>query len=291
MRVPDSANYSAISANLASLTARHAKAAAEVSSGYRVTSPSTDPRAAAEIAKLRHAVSRAEGFRSNIGAARGDAELAEGVLSEASALFERAQELAVQGANGTLSASERASMAIEISGLRDQLVSMANTRGPNGFLFSGSATDTVPFANTGAFAGNSDPHNVELGTNHVVNVAIDGAKAFTAAGGVNPFDVLDALATALSTNDQAAVIATLDNIRNAHSQIVRSRADAGLLLDRLSISESALDQGDVALKTRKAVLGEADASEAMSELVSVQNAIEQSLAVAKRNLSLRRFEP
>lgn len=291
MRIPDSRNFSGISANLNRLAARHATAAAEVSSGYRVTSPSTDPRAAAEIAKIRHAVERTAGFRSNIGAARGDSELAEGVLAEASSLMERVQELAVQGANGTYSARERSSMAIEITGLKAQLLSMANTRGSNGYLFAGSATTTAPFDAGAIFVGNSNAHPVEIGANQVVNMAVDGAKAFTATGGEDVFQVLDALTAALNADDQTAIISTLDRIKGSHGQLVRARADSGLLLDRLNMSESALDQADLALKTRQAVLGEADAAGAMTELVKVQSSIERSLAVAQRTLNIRHFEP
>ncbi len=291
MRIPDSRNISGIAANLNRLAARHASAAAEVSSGYRVTSPSTDPRAAAEIAKIRHAVERTAGFRSNIGTARGDSELAEGVLAEASSVFERVQELAVQGANGTLSASERASMATEVSGLKAQLLSIANTRGSNGYLFAGSATNTAPFSAGAVFVGNSDAHPVEIGANQVVNMAVDGAKAFTAAGGEDTFQVLDALTTALNADDQVAVSATLDRIQNSHGQLIRARADAGLLLDRLNMSDNALDHADVALKTRQAVLGEADAAGAITELSNMQSSIERSLAVAQKILNIRHFEP
>ncbi len=291
MRIPDSRNTSGLTANLNRLAARHVSAAAEVSSGYRVTSPSTDPRAAAELAKVRHAVERTAAFRSNIGAARGDNELAEGILAEASSLMERVQELAVQSANGTYGASERSSMAIEITGLKAQLLSMANTRGSNGYLFAGSATTTAPFNAGAVFVGNSNAHPVEIGANQVVNMAVDGAKAFTATGGEDVFLVLDALTTALNANDQTAIITTLDRIKSSHGQLVRARADSGLLLDRLNMSESALEQADLALKTRQAVLGDADAVGAMTELTKVQNSIERSLAVAQRILNIRHFEP
>lgn len=291
MRVPDNLNLAAISSNLGSLASRHAVAARQASTGMRVTSPSTDPRAAAEISRVRHAYERAQSFRSNIAAARGDAEMAEGVLAEASSIFEHVQEIAVQGANGTLTANERGAMAIQISGLKVQLMALANTRGSNGYLFSGSATSTEPFDAGAIFVGNSDPHPVEIGENQVANVAADGAKAFTAAGGQDVFLVLDAVERALRANDQVAIIATLDSVKDAHRQVVRSRSDSGLLLDRLNVSESSLDQIDFALKTRQASLSEADAATALTKLVTVQSSIQQSIAVAQKILNIPRFDP
>jgi flagellar hook-associated protein 3 FlgL len=291
MRVPDSSHYRAITGNLTTLAARHAEAARTASSGLRVTSPGSDPRGAAEVARLRHALERSDGFRQNIGAAHATASLGEGVLAEGSAILEQVLELAIQAANGSMSASERAQAGQQVASLTAQLLSIANTRGPEGYLFAGSQTNTEPFDSNGGFVANTEPHVLEIGPQLVANVRLDGARAFTAAGGTDVFGALASLQTALQADDQGAIVASLDGIRAAHRQVVGARASAGILMDRLRVAESALDQTELALKVRKASVSEADAASAFTELYRTENAIQQAISVARRTLNLNRFEP
>ncbi|MBM4361084.1 MAG: flagellar hook-associated protein 3, partial [Deltaproteobacteria bacterium] len=131
--------------SLGSLASRQAEAARRATTGERVGAPSADPAAAAELVRVAAAQQRTEAFRQSVAAVRSEAELAEGALGEAGTLFQRARELALQGANGGLSASDRASIAGEIGLLRRHLVSLGNTRGPSGFVFGGTKLDSAPF--------------------------------------------------------------------------------------------------------------------------------------------------
>src|SRR5690242_4990482 len=139
--------------------------------------------------------------------ARGDLELAEGMLAEAGDLFVTARDLAMQGANGSLDASQRSDLALQVRHLKAALVGIANTQGATGSIFAGSKTDSTPFSATGAFSGDDDVHQVDLGTGPPMTVNVSGARAFTAAGGRDVFADLDALDAALSANDQTAISA------------------------------------------------------------------------------------
>jgi len=84
---------------------------------------------------------------------RGDAELTESSLSDASDIFVRLKELRAASANGNLTADERKSIGLETSGLKDALLALANTRGQRGYLFSGSQVTTAAFDTNGNFQG------------------------------------------------------------------------------------------------------------------------------------------
>src|SRR5206468_3053879 len=119
--------------------------AQQASSGIRVGKPSDDPIAAAELARLSASSSQTKAQLSTIDTVRGDAELTESSLSDASDIFVRLKELALQGANGNLSADERKSIGLEASGLKGALLSLSNARGQRGYLFSGSQVTTAAF--------------------------------------------------------------------------------------------------------------------------------------------------
>ncbi len=58
--------------------------------------------------------------------------LEESVLSQVTTAIQNAQEKIVYASNGTLSDDDRASLATDIQGLRDQLLNLANTTDGNG---------------------------------------------------------------------------------------------------------------------------------------------------------------
>ena len=203
MRVTEQMRYDSVGNNLSQVSARQAKAAQQAQTGLRVNLPSDDPIAAAQLARLSASQSQVSARRAAISSVRGDVELAESSLQQGSDLLASAKEIAVQGGNGALGPSERASLALQVKDLKEQLVAIANTRGSSGYLFGGSATESKPFADDGTFSGNDDSHVVDIGNSTPTKVGASGAKAFTLAGGKDVFAALDDLYTALSSNDTA----------------------------------------------------------------------------------------
>ena len=58
----------------------------------------------------------------------------------------RIKELAIQGANATLSAKDREIIAVEVKGLRDELLSIANSRDEHGnSVFAGGNSEVTAF--------------------------------------------------------------------------------------------------------------------------------------------------
>jgi flagellar hook-associated protein 3 FlgL len=275
-----------VTRSLSSVASRQAEAAKKASTGMRVSAPSDDPAAAAELTRLNAAKARTEQFQKSVSSARGDAELAEGVLGEAGDVFARVNEIAIQGANGSLSADDRKSLADEVSSLKEHLVGLANTKSANGYLFGGSATTTAPFDIDGNFVGNDDAHNVEVSPGVTVRSNPSGANAFTVAGGTDVFGSLTTLETALRGNDSAGVSASLTNVEASRVQITNSRSSSGLLMNRLDTTDSALSQASLALSSRSAAVGEVDAFTAYSDLTKLTQSLDTAISVARTTLSV-----
>jgi flagellar hook-associated protein 3 FlgL len=273
-------------ANLANISSQQADAAQEASSGLRVGKPSDDPIAAAELARLSVSSSQTKAHLSTIDTVRGDAELTESTLSDASDIFVRLKELALQGANGALSATERTSIGLEASGLKGALLSLANTRGQRGYLFSGSQVATAAFDGNGNFQGDDQAQVVAIGNSSPTAVSTSGADAFVIAGGRNVFADLDGLATALANNDEAGIRTAIDTIDAAHGQLVNARAKAGLVISKLDASQTVLSSLDTQQQNSAQTIGAADPFASYSRVTTLGQSLDRAIAVSKQILDL-----
>jgi flagellar hook-associated protein 3 FlgL len=89
----------------------------------------------------------------------------------------------VQAASDTLSPADRQSIALEISSLRDQMLSLANTQDTNGnYLFSGSRVGSPAFSKDAkglvVYQGDESRMKVAVGDNRRMNLNMPGADAF-----------------------------------------------------------------------------------------------------------------
>jgi flagellar hook-associated protein 3 FlgL len=286
MRITEGMRYSEVLRNLGSISSQHAEASREASTGVRVGKPSDDPIAAAELARLRASSSQTSAHLATINMVRGDAELTESTLSDATDVLARLKELALQASNGGLSADDRANMNVEVAGLKDALVQLGNARGTRGYLFSGSQVATAAFDANGVFQGDSEAHVVPIGNSSPTTVSTSGAESFVVAGGRNVFADVDSLATALATNDETGIRSALDAIDASHKQVVNARARAGLVLSKLDSSQSVLDSVDTEQQRRGQEAGAADPFESYSRVTQLGQSLERAIAVSRQLLDL-----
>ena len=286
MRVTEGMRYTEVLRNLSNITSQHAEAAQRAASGIRVGKPSDDPIAAAELARLRASSSQTSAHLSTIDTVRGDAELTESVLAEASDIFARLKDIAMQGSNGGLGAQERQALGVEATGLKEALLQLGNTRGTRGYLFSGSLVSTAAFNSAGGFQGNDQDHVVPIGNSTPTTVSTSGADAFVVAGGRNVFADIDALSAALGANDEAGIRASLDSVDASHAQLVNARARSGLVLSKLDASHSVLSSLDTEQNRRAQAAGAADPFEAYSRVTTLGQSLERAIAVSRQILDI-----
>ncbi len=104
----------------------------QMSTGKRVVNPSDDPIAASQAVVLSQAQAQNSQYTLARTFATQKVSLEESVLSQVTTAIQNAQEKIVYASNGTLSDDDRASLATDIQGLRDQLLNLANTTDGNG---------------------------------------------------------------------------------------------------------------------------------------------------------------
>ena len=123
-----------------------AKTQTRLSSGKEVVNPSDAPDKATAIQRLKSVLKKQESFSSNIEGAKNRLIAEETALKGVNDVLTRIKELSIQAANGTLGPRDKELVAIEVEGLTQDLLSLANTQDVNdNYVFSGSRVQVQPF--------------------------------------------------------------------------------------------------------------------------------------------------
>lgn len=287
MRVTDSTRLLSLLRTNSAAAQRLTKASRLASSGARVIAPSDDPVAYATSTRRGSTMATLSSRMRTARAAADELMISERALDSASELLSEAKSLAVQGSNEALSPADRLALAQRVTGVREQLLELSNTRGTNGYVFGGSRTDTAPFDAAGGFVGNDAVLRVPVTDGVAPRMNASGAKAFTAAGGRDVFTDLADLATALSTNNVGNIRQGIASIQSGYDQVVAVQVDAGLSIERLRSSADVMDQASLSIgQSRSRDIGAEDMAGLATELASATSAYSQSLEVTRRLLAL-----
>ncbi len=132
-------------ANLETTRARRQRATEEISTGLRVRRPSDGPLEAGGIVRTQSTLASLAGFRVSLQSVADQLRTADTALGHATDLLTRANNLASQAANFNQTPETRASTAVEINGIIQNLLTVANTEFSGKFLFAGLSEDIRPF--------------------------------------------------------------------------------------------------------------------------------------------------
>ena len=178
-----------------------------ITAGKRVLRASDDPAAAAQAERARTRMARVETDQRALETQRNSLSAAESTLGESGTLMQRMRELIVKGGNTALTASDRASLAQEMRGLRDQIFSLANRQDSNGqALFGGLGSTGAPFVDQATGVVFEGLAGQAAATTVSVPATLDGfATWMNVPQGNGVFTVTQAAGTTGVSSDQGVV--------------------------------------------------------------------------------------
>ncbi|WP_109127411.1 flagellar hook-associated protein FlgL [Dyella sp. C11] len=155
----------------------------QVSTGNRINVASDDPAGAGQIVSLNHVIASNAQYSSTIDSATTRLNTEASTLTSVNSALDNARTLALQAVNGTLSDSDRQSIASQLTQIRDQILQLANTTDSNGnALFAGTSTTTTPFqmgANSAvSYGGNDSQQRSSVGSGLQVATSDPGSGLF-----------------------------------------------------------------------------------------------------------------
>jgi flagellar hook-associated protein 3 FlgL len=205
----------------------------ELSSGLRVASLSDDPVAVAQSTLFDSSIAKDDSFVQTASGESSLLQVTDSTLGDVVTQVTSALSVAVSGNNGTLNASDIASIAQQLSGIRDQVLSLANTSYQGQYLFGGSQGSTPPFTlntatnpATANYNGDTNVQFVETPAGQKIQVNLPGSAVFGSAGtgvlgALNQLisDFSGGAATATITVDTGALTTALGQLSSQRSTI------------------------------------------------------------------------
>jgi flagellar hook-associated protein 3 FlgL len=243
----------------------------QTSSGKRVNVASDAPDQLATILQLHTDEIHNTQIQENLSVAQADAQAADGALSSATQLMDRARVLAAQGATFTTDAASRQSMAGEVQSLLEQMVSISRTTVQGRYIFGGEQDSAPPYdvdlsASNGVIALTSSPatRRVENSAGGSFAVSQNAQQIFdtrnpdpvstdappiTTPAADNVFAALNNLRVGLLSNDTAAITAASASIQLASNHLNSAHAFYGTVENRITDASNYSSTYDVQLKT------------------------------------------
>ncbi len=262
----------------------------ESATGNLVNAPSDDPTGYATLVSLDGRLSVMQGRGTVATEAANNLNVATGALSSASDLLDQAQQLAIEAASGSDDVQSRADAAAQLNGLIQQMIQLGNTKGTDGYVFGGTSTGSPPFDAAGNFTGNNGVTQVAVADGVLVNSNVSGADAFTSAGGgSNVLQDMQALSTALSTNNVPAISASISQMQADQQQVLGVMVQGGAVAATLAASSTLITNLSTATQTEITSIDSAATPEVYSELAATQTAYQTGLQVTQQILSLESF--
>jgi len=268
--------------NIASLNAqrilgtnndRLAQSVERIASGIRINRGADDAAGLAisealrsDIRALRQAVRNANDGISLI-------NVAEGALNEQSGILIRLRELASQASTGTVGSTERATIQLEFTALRNEIDRIANTSEFNGQkLVDGSLASSVASANQILIqVGIDSSADSRINLNTEVNLTAITSSSL----GIN----------SLSVTTAAAALTTLDSINSAIATVTAGRGAVGAVQNRLVRTISNISVSVENLQAAESSIRDADIAEEIALLTRNQILVQSATAmVGQANL-------
>ncbi len=271
----------------------------ELSSGVSITSLSQNPVGAGENALLLNQIQQDDSFTQSSSLVTGQLQVADSALGSVVTELTSAISLASSANNGTMNASDVQSVGNQISGILDEVTSLANTSYQGQYIFAGGQTTTAPFATSTAtspavtaYNGDEDVNYLETPSGQKIQLNVPGDQVFLGSGSKSVFGALNSLIadyssgtvnTTQAASDTAALNTALNyvsqqrvTIDNSMSQLTAASGAVTNVQTQLTVAQTSLMQADIPTISTQLSLAETQQT-ALEDVIAQLNSTSNDL--------------
>jgi flagellar hook-associated protein 3 FlgL len=271
--------------NLQSIYAQLAKSQQQIADGRRITKPSDDPTGTGQVIDYDSQLKDVKQYQTNVSDAQGFLSSADGALSNATAALEKIKNLALQAKNGSNGTQDLASIATEITQLKEVVRDSMNAQHGNSYIFGGTATGSAPFPT---------PGNAYVGTANTLQTRVSGSQTMptSVAGdsviGVSPnntLDDIDALVTAINSGNTANIQTAGALVETDYSRVIQFRSQLGATANRLEAMGTRLDGQEERILDARSKIADVDPTQAVLDMNKQETMYQAALASGTKIMS------
>ncbi len=280
MRITDRMLHDGALRELQANVGRLAASQEQVATTRRLNRPSDDPSQVRAAVKLRDSLAELDQYVRNIDTADETLAGSDAALKSSSDIMQRARELAIQGANDSLSGSDRNSIAIEVNQLIEGLLQQTRAKSSDSYLFSGFRTDVAPYATAaGPYLGDAGAIQARIAPGASLQLNITANVAFAPA-----LAALTKLQGELTSGTRVSG-ATLIALDGGLDAIISARGAIGARQNRLEATRTYLGDSIFAARNLLSNIEDADMTKVISDLAAREASYEAALKVNARVMS------
>ncbi|KAB0634487.1 flagellar hook-associated protein FlgL [Burkholderia latens] len=185
----------------------------QISSGTSLQTPADNPVGAAQAVQLSMTSATLSQYATNQSAALASLQAEDQALQSVSGVLTSVQTLVVRAGDGSLADSDRAALATQLQGYRDQLMTLANSNdGAGNYLFAGLNNSSAPFTSSPngsvSYVGDSGTREVQIADSSSVSQGDTGSAVFMSVPSLGSAPVPSAGAGNAGTGTITAVTVT-----------------------------------------------------------------------------------
>ena len=279
MRVTQSMIANSSLRNISNSYSKIAKLDEQIATGKKFTKPSDNPVSAMRAMGYRTDLNRIGQYQANISEVRNWVDSTDDALDNVNSALQKIRELTVQASNGSLEENQRKYIAEEITQLREQIVSIADTQVGGKYIFGGTKTDQKPSEN---ISGATEEIKLEVFSGIELPLNVPGKNVFESL--ISEDGPLKKLINDLNNAavSEETIGSHLSVIDAEIDKILNSRATIGARQNRVDLMESRLDSQEVSSTRILSDNEDIDLERAIMDLTIQESVHRAALAVGAK---------
>jgi flagellar hook-associated protein 3 FlgL len=262
----------------------------ELSSGVGITSLGQNPVASGQNVLLLNQIQQDDSFTQSSNLVTGQLQVADSTLGSVVTQLTSALSLATSANNGTMNSSDVQSIGSQISGILDEVTSLANTAYQGQYIFAGGKTSTSPFTTTTSgspsvttYNGDEDVDYLETPNGQKIQLNVPGSRIFLGDGANSVFGALNSLVGDYSTGtvDTDKAVSDTEALNTALNYVSQQRVTIDNSMTQLTAASESVTDNQTQLTTAQTDLMQADIPSISTQLSlteTQQTALEDVIA-------------
>lgn len=278
MRITNSMMINNMLRNMSANLNRLDKYQSQLATGRKIRVPSDDPVGASRSLRARTDLARNQQYAKNVDDAMSWLDMTESSLTELNSVLQRAKEITVQGANGSLADEDRQKVAQELEQLKQHVLQVGNNKYADRYIFAGTKTTAEPFASDGTYNGNDGAIEYNIGPANSIKVNITGNDVDI----TGIYNLLNTVQQGLEGDDSVNLSAQLGELEKKLDNVLEQRAAVGARANRAELVKNRLADDDITFNQLLANVEDVDIAAVSIKISEARFVYEASLLSASR---------